>query len=94
MHTYQLIDELGKYNQDNPLEKVNKVSYLGYNYNNNKFYYFNDNKNKVFINFFNIESVCNKCHQSFSSKLAFHKHLKRRCFFLTSRQLTKLSCTK
>lgn len=57
---YWIIEELEEYDQDKPPEEVNKFSYLGYDYDNNEFYYLNDSNDKFFVNFFGIESVCNK----------------------------------
>lgn len=50
------------YDQNDLPEKVNKIGYLEYNYDNNAFYYSNNNNHKIFINFFDIKSVCNKYH--------------------------------
>lgn len=76
MHTYQEIEDLGKYDQDKTFDIANEVGYVSHKFNMNKFYYFNNENDKIFINFLDIEIVYNSCNQSLSFKLTLYKHLK------------------
>lgn len=77
------------------MSHLNKsTNHLGHDYDNNEFYYSNEDNDEVFVNIFDIKSVCNKYQQYFSSKSALHKYLKTECSPPGSCQLTKLSSIK
>lgn len=64
---------------DYPLDDVPDMGYAKEKLYNEDIFYITEEANKMFVNFFDLESRCEKCKSIFSFKFLLHKLLKSNC---------------
>lgn len=75
---YQTVAENFEYKEtdDHPLKDFSDVGYTEEKPDEENIFYMTEEPDKLFINFFDVKSICHRCKSTFPSKSLIHKYLK------------------